>query len=484
MQLKNSKLFREACLLNGKWIEAGADGIEVYNPATGEVIGKVPRLGSAETEQVIADAVKAWEGWRNTPAKERGALIRRWKDLILANVDDLATILTLEQGKPLAEARGEVMGGASFLDWSAEECRRTYGETVPSPFGPKALPMTVKESAGVAMAITPWNFPFSLVCRKAGPSLGAGCPMIVKPATATPYVAIAIAVLAEEAGIPAGVFNVITGNSAQIGDAVMKSSDVRVFSFTGSTAVGKKLMAQCAGTVKKIAMELGGNAPFVVFDDANLELAIAQAHAGKLRNAGQICVAPNRFLVQESVHDAFVKGVVELGKTVKLGNGMDEGVTMGPLVDRPSVENMVELVKDAVSKGAKVLVGGAEQPAGSHFFQYTILDGVTPDMRVYREEIFGPIMSITTFKTEEEAIAMANDTEYGLAAYLYSQDIGRCWRVASGIESGIVGVNEVGAGIGEAPFGGMKESGSGREGGTEGFAEYQETKYVLLGNLQ
>lgn len=481
--LAHNSLFRQACLIGGSWTAAGANGIAVHNPADGSVIGRVPCLGAAEVNHAIQAAQAAWPAWRATPAKERGRLLRCWKDLVLEHIDELALILTMEQGKPLAEARGEIMGGAGFLDWSAEECRRTYGETIPSPWGTNSQPITIKESAGVAVAVTPWNFPFALVCRKSGPALGAGCPIIVKPATATPFVAIALGILAEKAGIPAGVYNVITGKSGEIGDAVMKSPVVRVFSFTGSTQVGKMLLAQCAATAKKPAMELGGNAPFVVYDDADLDLAVEQAHAGKVRNAGQICVAPNRFLVQDTVHDEFVRRVVELGKTVKLGSGLDPQVNMGPLVDRKSVENMVELVTDAVSKGARVLLGGQEQPAGSNFFQYTILDGVTPDMRVYREEVFGPIMSITTFSSEREAIAMANDTEYGLAAYLYSRDIGRCWRTAAGIESGIVGVNEVGVGTGEVPFGGMKESGMGREGGTEGFAEYQETKYILLGGL-
>lgn len=481
--MANNSLFRQACLSGGVWIEAKEDGVAVHNPADNSVIGRVPRLGAREVEQAVQAAQKAWPAWRSTPAKERGSLLRRWKDLVLEHQDELAHILTMEQGKPLAEAKGEIMGGAGFLDWSAEECRRTYGETIPSPWGANSQPITIKESAGVAMAVTPWNFPFALVCRKSGPALGAGCPIIVKPASATPFVAIALGILAEKAGIPAGVYNVITGNSGEIGDAVMKNPEVRIFSFTGSTEVGKRLLAQCAATAKKPAMELGGNAPFIVYDDADLDLAVEQAHAGKVRNAGQICVAPNRFLVQKAVHEDFVRRVVELGKTVKLGNGLEPGVTMGPLVDRKSVENMVSLVRDAVDKGARVLLGGQEQPAGSNFFQYTILDGVTPDMRVYREEVFGPIMSITTFTDEAEVIRMANDTEYGLAAYIYSRDLGRCWRTAAGIESGIVGVNEVGVGAGEVPFGGMKESGMGREGGTEGFAEYQETKYILLGGL-
>ena len=483
MKLSENPLFREACLINGTWIPAGENGVAVQNPADGSIIGRVPRLGAEETERVIQAAKAVWPSWKNTPAKERGRLLARWRDLVLEHIEELAQILTTEQGKPLAEARGEIMGGAGFLDWSAEECRRTYGETIPSPWGPNSQPLTIKESVGVAVAITPWNFPFALVCRKSGPALGAGCPIIVKPATATPYVAIALGVLAEQAGIPAGVYNVITGDSSKIGNAVMQSSDVRAFSFTGSTEVGKRLLGQCAATVKKTAMEMGGNAPFIVYEDADMELAAAQAHAGKVRNAGQICVAPNRFLVQDSIYDDFVARVVEHAKGVRLGNGADPLVNMGPLVDRAAVEHMTALVQDAVAKGAKVLVGGKEDPQGPNFFQYTILADVTPDMRVCREEIFGPIMPIVRFKDEAEAIAMANDTEYGLAAYLYTRDIGRAWRTAAGIESGIVGVNEVGVGTGEVPFGGMKESGVGREGGTEGLCEYQETKYILLGNL-
>ena len=482
MNLQNNSLWRQACYINGKWIPAGENGVAVTNPVDDSIIGYVPRLGEEETAQAVAAARAAWPAWRDTPAKDRGAILRRWKDLILANIDELAQILTTEQGKPLAEAKGEIMGGAGFIDWSSEECRRTYGETIPSPW-PNSQPIVIKQSVGVAAAITPWNFPFALVCRKSGPAMGAGCPVIVKPASATPYVAIALAVLAEKAGVPAGVYNVVTGESGKIGKVLTKHPDVRAFSFTGSTAVGKRLLGECASTVKKVALELGGNAPFIVYDDADLELAATQAHSGKARNAGQICVAPNRFFVQKGIHDAFVKRVVELSASVVLGDGSKPGVTQGPLIDRAAVEHMTALVADAVEKGARVLVGGKEDPAGRNFFQYTILDGVTPEMRVFREEIFGPIMPIITFSTEEEVIAMGNDTEYGLAAYLYSRDIGRCWRTAAAIESGIVGVNEAAVGTGEVPFGGMKESGLGREGGTEGLNEFMETKYILLGSL-
>ncbi len=482
MKIQENSLWRQACYINGEWIPTGENGIPVTNPVDDSVLGFVPRLGEEETKRAIAAAKAAWPAWRDLPARERGLLLRRWRDLVLENIEELAWLLTLEQGKPLAEARGEIMGGAGFLDWSSEECRRTYGETIPSPWS-NSQPVVIKQSIGVAAAITPWNFPFALVARKSGPALGAGCPVIVKPATATPYVAIALAVLAERAGFPAGVFNVITGDSGKIGKVLTKSPDVRAFSFTGSTAVGKRLLGECADTVKKVALELGGNAPFIVYDDADLELAATQAHAGKARNAGQICVAPNRFFVQDGIYDAFVRRVTELAASVRLGDGTQPGVTQGPLIDRSAVEHMKVLVADAVARGAKVLTGGKEDPAGPNFFQYTILVDVTPEMRVFREEIFGPIMPVIRFSSEEEVIAMGNDTEYGLAAYLYTKDIGKAWRTAAAIESGIVGVNEAAVGAGEVPFGGMKESGLGREGGTEGLGEFMETKYILLGNL-
>ena len=484
MELKDCPWWKEACYVNGEWVGAkNGTTINVLDPSDDSVIGTVPNMGREEAEEAIAAAKKAWPAWRALPAKKRGEYLRRWHDLILENVDALALILTREQGKPLAEAKVEVASAATFLDWAAEECRRTYGETIPC-IVPGKQAITFKQSIGVAAAITPWNFPFNLVTRKAAPALAAGCPVVVKPASATPYTALSLAALAEKAGLPAGVFNVVTGSSSKIGEAFMKSNDVRAFSFTGSTEVGKKLLAQCADTVKKTAMELGGNAPFIVYDDADFDLATTSAHAAKSRNSGQICVCPNRFFIQRPIYEAFAARVVELSKTIRMGKGTEEGVTQGPLIDHNAVEHMEALVADAVSKGARVLAGGKSVPEmGPNFFQYTILADVTKEMRVYNEEIFGPIMSLIPFDTEEEVIECANDTEYGLASYVFSKDLGRIWRTASAVESGVVGLNEIAVGLGEVPFGGMKESGIGREGGAEGLTEYMETKSFLMGNL-
>lgn len=484
MELKDCPWWKQACYVNGQWIGA-RDGstINVTNPVDDSVIGTVPNLGREETEAAIAAAKAAWPMWRDLPAKKRGEYLRRWHDLILENVEALSAILTIEQGKPLAEARMEVASAATFLDWSAEECRRTYGETMPC-IVPGKQAITVKQSIGVSAAITPWNFPFNLVTRKAAPALAAGCPVVVKPASATPYTALSLAALAEKAGIPAGVFNVVTGSASKIGEAFMKSGDVRAFSFTGSTEVGKRLLAQCAETVKKTAMELGGNAPYIVYEDADFELAVTCAHGAKSRNSGQICVCPNRFFIQRPVYEAFAARAVELAKGLRMGNGLHEGVNQGPLIDRNAVEHMEALVADALAKGARLLAGGKAVPElGRNYFQYTILADVTEDMRVYNEEIFGPIMALIPFDTEEEVIRRANDTEYGLASYVFTKDLGRAWRTASAIESGLVGINEIAVGLGEVPFGGMKESGVGREGGGEGLGEYMETKSFLMGNL-
>lgn len=484
MKLKNSPWWKQSCYVNGEWIDARSGSVlTVTNPADDSVIGTVPNLGREETEAAIAAAVAAWPAWRALPAKKRGEYLHRWHDLILENVKELSVILTMEQGKPLAESRVEVASAATFLDWSAEECRRTYGETIPC-IVPGKQAITVKQSIGVSAAITPWNFPFNLVTRKAAPALAAGCPVVVKPASATPYTALSLAALAEKAGLPPGVFNVVTGGAAKIGEAIIKSRDVRAFSFTGSTEVGKHLYGQCAETVKKVAMELGGNAPFIVYEDADFDLAATLAHGAKSRNSGQICVCPNRYFIQRPIYDAFAERMVALAKPIRMGNGMEEGVTQGPLIDRNAVAHMEALVTDALAKGARLLVGGKAVPElGPNYFQHTILADVTKEMRVYNEEIFGPIMSLMPFDTEEEVITKANDTEYGLASYLFTKDLGRAWRTASAMESGLVGINEIAVGLGEVPFGGMKESGVGREGGGEGLAEYMETKSLLMGNL-
>ncbi len=484
MPLSNNPFWKQQCFINGQWLDADdRSTVTVLNPFDNSVVGTIPNMGKNETRNAIEAASKAWPAWRAMPVKQRGDLLRRWAELIIANTDQLAEILTTEQGKPLAEAKAEVSGAATFLDWSAEECRRTYGEAIPH-MAPGKQVITVKQPIGVAAAITPWNFPFNLVTRKTAPALAAGCPVIVKPATATPFTALSLAVLAQQAGLPAGVFNVITGNSAQIGEAMMESPDVRAFGFTGSTEVGKKLLAQCAGTVKKTAMELGGNAPFIVYDDADMELAATCAFMAKSRNSGQICVCPNRYFVQQGVYDIFLKRVVELCSHQNPGNGLHAGVTQGPLIDGHAVAHMEALVKDAVSKGARILLGGKTMPeVGPNFFQLTVLADVNKSMRVYNEEIFGPLLCVIPFNSEAEVIEAANDTEYGLASYVFSKDLGRAWRTASAIESGLVGINEIAIGLSEVPFGGMKASGVGREGGGEGLCEYMETKSLLMGNL-
>ena len=481
MQLNDSSLFQQGCYINGVWETADA-AIAVSNPFNGATIGTVPRFGKEQTEKAIAAARAAWPAWRNKTAKERATCLHAWHDLIAANLDDLALILTTEQGKPLAESRGEILNGASYIDWFAEEGRRAYGEVIPSPW-PGKQPLTTRHSIGVAAAITPWNFPFSMITRKAAPALAAGCPVIIKPATATPYSALALAALAHRAGFPAGVFNVITGDSGAIGNAFAASPDVRALSFTGSTDVGKQLMAMCAQTVKKLSLELGGNAPFIVFDDADISHAAEATLGCKFRNSGQTCICANRILVQASAHDAYVEQLVQKVQGIILGNGAEPGVTQGPMINEKAVAHMEELVADAVQKGAKVQCGGKPSRAGSAFFEPTVLTGVTTDMRVFREEIFGPIAPVLTFATEQEAIDMANDTPYGLASYLFARDIGRIWRVSQALEYGLVGVNDVGLASGELPFGGMKESGLGREGGKPGLEEFMEIKYTLLGRL-
>lgn len=483
MQLNDTSLFKQQCLVGGKWISA-PDGavLEVRNPVDDSLVGTVPKLGAKETEEAIAAAEKAWPAWRALTAQQRGAVIRRWHDLVMENIEDLAVIMTTEQGKPLAEARGEIANGASYIIWFAEEAKRIYGEVIPSPW-PHKQPITLRQPIGVTAAITPWNFPMSMIARKAAPALAAGCPMIIKPATKTPFSALAMGELAMRAGVPAGILSVITGASGPIGNAICKSPVVRKLSFTGSTEVGKRLIADCADTVKKVSMELGGNAPMIICPDADLDAAVAGTLGSKFRNAGQTCICVNRILVHESIHDAYVAKLVEKVNSIVLGNGLTQGVTQGPMVDRSSREFMQVMVDDAVAKGATVKTGGKGHALGGLFYEPTVLTNVTTDMRVFREEIFGPIAPVMKYSTEEEALRLANDTQYGLASYVYTRDIGSFYRIASGLESGLVGVNEVGLADGALPFGGVKYSGIGREGGRQGIEDYVETKYVLLAGL-
>ena len=483
MKLRDCGLFKEQCLVGSEWIHADSgETLAVTNPADGSVIGSVPRLGRAETKRAIEQAHAAWPAWRDATPLVRARILRRWSELILENLDDLATIMTMEQGKPLAEARGEITGGASFIAWFAEEGRRVYGEVIPSPV-PGSLPLTIRQSIGVTAAVTPWNFPMSMIARKAGPALAAGCPMVIKPASMTPFSALAMAELAVRAGVPAGVLSVITGNAGDIGDELCANPTVRKLSFTGSTAVGKKLIAGCAGNVKKVSMELGGNAPFIVCPDADLDAAVQGAVVSKFRNAGQTCICANRIIVHKSLAEAFVERFVTAVASLEVGNGMDAGVTMGPLVDKSGCESMQGFVDDAVAKGATVLAGGKPGSSRGFFFEPTVLTGVTSAMRVFREEIFGPVAPVMTYTEEAEAIALANDTEYGLASYVYTRDVGRVHRMASALEYGMVGVNAVILSSSETPFGGVKESGLGREGGRQGIEEYLETKFILLGGL-
>ncbi len=480
LNLKDPKLFRQQCYIDGQWQDAeGGKTLAVTNPATGQTIGTVPNMAAAETRRAIEAANAAWPAWRAKAAKERTGILRKWAELMLANQEDLAVIMTVEQGKPLVESRGEIAYAASFIEWFAEEGRRAYGDTIPGHQADRRI-VVLKQPVGVCAAITPWNFPAAMITRKVGPALAVGCTMVSKPASATPFSALALAELAGRAGVPKGVFSVVTGSSGGIGGEMTSSALVRKITFTGSTAVGKKLIAQAASTVKKVSMELGGNAPFVVFDDADLDAAADGAIASKYRNAGQTCVCANRILVQESVYDAFAAKLVERVKKFKVGNGLEPGVTIGPLIDMAAVEKVEEHVSDAVAKGAKVLLGGKRHPLGGLFFEPTILAAVTPAMRVTCEETFGPVAPLFRFKTEEEAIRMSNDTEFGLASYFYSRDLSRVWRVAEGLEYGIVGINTGLISTAEAPFGGMKESGLGREGSKYGIDEYLETKYLCV----
>ena len=483
LNLKDPSLFRQQAYINGEWCNADDGGsFAVTNPATGETIGTVPNMGAAETKRAIAAANDAWKAWRAKTGKERSAILRKWNDLMLANADDLALIMTVEQGKPLAEAKGEIGYAASFIEWFAEEAKRVAGDTLASPWTDRRI-VVVKEPIGVCAAITPWNFPAAMITRKAGPALAAGCPMVVKPAEATPYSALAMAVLAERAGIPAGVFSVITGDARAIGGEMTSNPIVRKLSFTGSTEVGRLLMQQSASTVKKLSLELGGNAPFIVFDDADLDAAVEGAIASKYRNAGQTCVCANRLYVQDGVYDAFADKLVAAVKKLKVGNGLEPGVTQGPLIDSDAIAKVEQHVADAVSKGGRVLTGGKRHALGQTFFEPTVIADVTPAMRVAKEETFGPLAPLFRFKTDADAIAMANDTEFGLASYFYSRDIGRIWRVAEGLESGMVGINTGLISNEVAPFGGVKQSGLGREGSKYGMDDYLVIKYLCMGGI-
>lgn len=480
--LRRPELVRERCWVGGDWITAAEGGVqEVRDPATGQMIGQVPHGGAHEAGLAIEAAAAALPSWRSQTAKQRSAFLRRWFERILEHQEDLARIMTAEQGKPLAEARGEIAYAASFIEWFAEEGKRVYGEIIP-PTQPGRRIVVTREPIGVVAAITPWNFPAAMITRKVGPALAAGCTVVVKPAPQTPFTALALGLLAEEAGFPPGVLNVVTGDAAAIGGEWTSSPVVRKLSFTGSTAVGRQLLAQCAPTVKRVSLELGGNAPFIVFDDADIDAAVQGAMQSKYRNAGQTCVCANRFLVQDGVYDTFSARLAEASRALRVGPGLGpEEVDQGPLIDAAALQKVEGFIVDALSRGARVLTGGRRHERGGHFFEPTVLVDVDPGMRVAREEIFGPVAPIFRFRTEEEAVQMANDTEFGLAAYFYSRDVGRIWRVGEALEYGIVGVNVGIISTEVAPFGGMKQSGLGREGSHHGIDEYLEVKYQCIG---
>jgi succinate-semialdehyde dehydrogenase / glutarate-semialdehyde dehydrogenase len=481
--LRDSSLFRDRALVDGQWIESDSRArIKVDNPADGALIGTVPDCGAAETRRAIAAAGAALPAWRALTAKERSAILRTWFDLMVANADDLAAILTAEQGKPLAEAKGEVLYGASFIEWFAEEGKRIYGDVIPSPSPDKRI-VVLKQPIGVVAAITPWNFPNAMITRKAGPALAAGCTMVLKPASQTPLSALALAELAIRAGVPKGVLNVVTGNARAIGGEMTSNPAVRKITFTGSTEIGRVLMRQSADQIKKLSLELGGNAPFIVFDDADLDAAAAGAIISKYRNNGQTCVCANRIYVQDSVYDAFAAKLAEKVKALKVGKGTDPGVILGPLIDDNAVAKVEEHVADALAKGARVALGGKRHSLGGRFFEPTILTGVTKEMKVAIEETFGPVAPLFRFKDEADVIAQANDTEFGLASYFYARDMARVWRVAEALEAGIVGVNTGLISTEVAPFGGVKQSGLGREGSKYGIEDFLQIKYVSMGGI-
>ncbi len=483
MNLNNPKLFRQQAYIDGNWVDAdNGRSFEVNNPATGEILGNVPLMGASETRHAIEAANRAWPVWSAKTAKERALILRRWYQLMLDNQEDLAQLMTLEQGKSIVESRGEIVYAANFIEWFAEEGKRVYGDTIPGHLSDQRILVT-HMPIGVCAAITPWNFPSAMITRKAGPALAAGCPMVLKPAKQTPYSALALAELAEQAGIPAGVFSVVTGAAGEIGGEMTSNPTVRKLSFTGSTGIGKLLMRQCADTVKKVSLELGGNAPFIVFDDADLDQAVVGAIASKYRNSGQTCVCANRLLVQDGIYDAFAEKLATAVGELKVGNGLEDGVNQGPLIDIAAIEKVEEHIADALSKGARLIAGGHRHELGQTFFQPTLLGDVTQEMCISNEETFGPVAPLYRFNTEDEAIAMANDTEFGLAAYFYARDLGRVWRVHEALEYGIVGVNTGIISTESAPFGGVKESGIGREGSKYGIDDYLEIKYICLGGI-
>lgn len=483
LNLKDPTLLRDACLIGGEWTAADSGGtIGVDNPSTGALIGHVPNMTATETRRAIQFAHAALPAWRAKTAKERAVILRRWFDLIMVNQDDLAVIMTAEQGKPLVESRGEIAYAANFIEWFGEEGKRIYGDTVPA-FGVDKRIVVLKQPIGVCVAITPWNFPSAMITRKAGPALAAGCTMVVKPASQTPLSALALVALAERAGVSKGVLSCVTGSATAIGGEMTSNPIVRKVTFTGSTEIGKQLMAQCASTVKRTSMELGGNAPFIVFDDADIDAAVKGAMVSKYRNAGQTCVCANRILVQSKIYDAFVSRLVEAVRALTVGDGFETGVSIGPLINSAAIQKVEEHVSDAVSKGARAVVGGNRHALGGTFFEPTVLADCSQEMLIFREETFGPVAPVFRFETEDEAIRLANDTEFGLAAYFYGRDIGRVWRVAEALEFGIVGINEGLISTEIAPFGGVKESGNGREGSKYGIEDYLEIKYLCMGGV-
>ncbi|NNF15471.1 MAG: NAD-dependent succinate-semialdehyde dehydrogenase [Gammaproteobacteria bacterium] len=483
LTLDDPDLLKDGAYINGEWAPADDGATQtVTNPASGATLAVVATCGTAETRRAIAAAEAAWPGWRSTPAKQRAKLLRRWFELMMSAQEDLARILTSEQGKPLAEARGEISYGASYIEWFAEEAKRIYGDTITPPAQDKRL-VVIKQPVGVVACITPWNFPNAMLTRKIAPALAAGCTVVCKPANETPLSAYAVAELAQRAGIPPGVINIVTGRTKEIGAELTSNPAVRKLTFTGSTPVGKQLIAECAQTVKRTSMELGGNAPFIVFDDADLDQAVAGAMICKFRNAGQTCVCANRLLVQESVYDEFVARLARATESLVIGDGMNDKTTIGPLIHEKASNDVMTFIDDAVSRGANVVCGGARADAGDSYIQPTVLTKVTPDMRVFKEEIFGPVAPVFSFSTEQEAVELANNTEFGLACYFYSRDVGRVWRVAEALEYGIVGINEGVISNEMAPFGGIKESGQGREGSKYGLDDYLEIKYLCMGGI-
>ncbi|WP_323847081.1 NAD-dependent succinate-semialdehyde dehydrogenase [Microbulbifer magnicolonia] len=484
LDLKNASLLRNQSYVDGKWIDADSgETFDVTNPANGEIVASIADLGAAETRRAIEAADRAWPAWRDSTVKERAKILRRWYNLIIDNADDLAKILTAEQGKPLSEAKTEIVYGANYLEWFSEEAKRVYGDVIAPPSRDKRI-VVIKQAVGVTCSVTPWNFPSAMIARKMAPALAAGCPFVAKPASETPLSALALAVLAEEAGIPAGVFNVVAGRSArEIGAEMTSNPLVRKFTFTGSTAVGRQLQAQCAETIKKTSMELGGNAPFIVFDDADIDAAVKGAIICKYRNAGQTCVCANRIFVQEGVYDEFAQKFTAAVNALKMGSGFDQDTDVGPMITSKAVKGVQELVDDALQKGAVPTVKGGPNALGECFYAPTVLTDVNEQMRLFKEEIFGPVAPLFKFSTEEEVIRMANDTEFGLASYFYSRDIGRIWRVAEGLEYGMVGINEGIVSNEMAPFGGVKQSGQGREGSKYGLDDYLEIKYLCMGGI-